>query len=292
MEDSLLEWYCKLGIAEAKRQTKIAQMYGTLMHLEIGKFLIEKVYDFDTTQSVTEQYLSDHNYWEPECKEWALKLKYDMASFIQFSIDYDLEPLGIEYVLLSEKGFGTLIDLVCNLTVEEQGHWGEVYKTGDKKGEAKLTKKAIRKRAIINFKSGRKGFYRSNGIQIECERQLWEENFPDLPLDMALNWAPNEWRDTPGYHIKDWVGDICQDEVDAVLALARVRYANKAERKEYLHITGVVSSGESLAVALQRENIEDFCSRKFSSTPITKPAQKATTNPIVKKEFKSQPLPI
>lgn len=296
MEEQLLEWHCNLGLKEARRHTKVAQMYGTLMHLEIGKYLIERVYDFDTTDVITESYLSEHNFWEPECKDWAMKLKYDMASFIQFTIDYEVEPLGIEYVLLSEKGFGTLIDLVCNLTTYEIGFdESDPYKSGPRKGQAREVKVPVRKRAIINFKSGRKGFYRSNGIQIECERQLWEENFPDLPLDMAMNWAPNEWRENPGYHIKDWVGDICQEEVDAVLALARVRYASKAERKEYLHISGVVSTSESLQAALRRENIEDFCLRKFSSQPrsekrgtakVTKPA------PAPAKEYKPAPLPI
>ena len=42
----------------------------------------------------------------------------------------------------------------------------------DRKGEPKETTKVIEKTAIINFKSGKHGFYRSNGIQIECERQF------------------------------------------------------------------------------------------------------------------------
>lgn len=276
MEQPLLEWYCKHGVAEAGRLTKVAQMYGTLMHLEIGKFLIERVYDFDTTEEVVEDYTAEHSYWEVECKEWAMKLKADMAAFIQFFFDYKIIPLGIEYVLLSEKGFGTLIDLVCMLTIEVAGDWGETYKSGDRKGEVKITKKPIQKRATINFKSGRKGFYRSNGIQIECERQLWEENFPDLPIDMAMNWAPNEWTANPGYHIKDWTGDISQEEIDAVLMLAKVRYASKAENKTYLTIKGVVSTQESLFASLQRESIEEYCNRKYGNTPDAEPVYVAT----------------
>jgi hypothetical protein len=267
MEKPLLEWHCKHGLQESERLTKVAQMYGTLMHLEIGKFLKDKVYDFDTTEAVVEDYTSEHSYWEVECKDWAMKLKYDMAAFIQFFIDYEVVPLGIEYVLLSDKGFGTLIDLVCKITVDELGDWGEVYKSGDREGQVKLTKARVQKTAIINFKSGRKGFFRSNGIQIECERELWEENFPDMPIDMAMNWAPNEWIENPGYHIKDWKGDICQEEIDAVLMLANVRYASKAQNKSYLNITGVVSTAESLYAALNRESIAEYCNRKFSSMP-------------------------
>jgi hypothetical protein len=242
-------------------------MYGTLMHLEIGKFLKEGVYDFDSTDQAVEDYTSENSYWDTDCKEWATKLKYDMAAFIQFFIDYEVVPLGIEYVLLSDKGFGTLIDLVCKITVSEKGYWGEVYKSGDRKGQPKETSERVTKTAIINFKSGRKGFYRSNGIQIECERQLWEENFPDLPIDMAMNWAPNDWTVNPGYHIKDWTGDICQNEIDAVLMLSNVRYASQAESKSYLNISGVVSTADSLYAALKRETIEEYCNRRFSSMP-------------------------
>lgn len=297
MEQPLLEWYCKHGVTEAARLTKVAQMYGTLMHLEIGKFLKEKVYDFDTTDQVVEDYTSEHSYWDTDCKEWAMKLKYDMAAFIQFFIDYEVVPLGIEYVLLSDKGFGTLIDLVCKITISEKGYWGEFYKTGDRKGEPKETSMRVTKTAIINFKSGRKGFYRSNGIQIECERQLWEENFADLPIDMAMNWAPNEWTSNPGYHVKDWKGDICQEEIDAVLMLANVRYASKAENKSYLNISGVVSTADSLFAALQRETIEEYCNRKFSSTPNT-PRKDTRTEalqamPVSKpKSFTASPMPI
>lgn len=301
MEQPLLEWYCKHGLEEASRLTKVAQMYGTLMHLEIGKFLIERVYDFNSIDEVVGNYTNEHSYWEPECNEWTMKLKYDMAAFIQFFFDYHVIPMGIEYVLLSEKGFGTLIDLVCKITISEKGFFGEVYKSGKQKGQPKETSQRTTKTAIINFKSGRKGFYRSNGIQIECERQLWEENFPDMPIDMAMNWAPNEWTSNPGYHVKDWTGDICQEEVDAVLMLANVRYAKKAENKSYLNIRGVVSTPESLSAALSRESIEEYCNRKFGNAPApmkSKPAPSikrvapSPSIPMIPQTYVPSPLPI
>ncbi|WP_285011298.1 hypothetical protein [Pedobacter faecalis] len=287
MEDPLLDWYIKHGRAEANRLLTLAQQYGTLLHLEIGKFLKEQVYDLDTTDAAVEEYTGEHGYWHQECKDWADKLKVDMLAFIQFALDYNIKPLGIEYVLLSDKGFGTLIDLVCKLTIEEQGYWGEVYKSGERKGEPKLTKKPVEKTAIINFKSGRHGFYRSNGIQIECEKQLWEENFPDIHIDMACNWSPKEWTSTPSYNFKDWTGEIDQDEIDAVLMLANVRYASKAENKQYMNISGVVSTPESLLAALGKETIEEYCNRKFSSTPFAPKRRSVPASTYV-----SAPLPI
>src|SRR5690606_26774355 len=120
-------------------------------------------------------------------------------------------------------------------------------------------------RAIINFKSGRHGFYRSNGIQIEAERQLWEENFPDLPLDAAFNWSPKDWTGgSPTYNLKDWTGDISMDEVEAVMKLADIRYASKAERKQYTSISGVLSIVDGgLDGIVKKEGISEYVGRNF-----------------------------
>lgn len=299
MERSLLEWHCKLGLAEAERYTEMKAHYGTMLHLEIGKYLIEGVYDFGTCGDIVEDYTSEKNYWQPECKNWANDLRHDMAAFIQFSFDYQIKPLGIEYVLLSERGFGTLIDLVCNMTIQVDGFSEtEVYKSGPRKGQPKECKVPREIRAIINFKSGRHGFYRNNGLQIEAERQLWEENFPDLPLDAAYNWSPKDWVTNPGYNLRDWTGDITPQEVDHVLGLAEIRYARKAENKTYLNIHGVVSTPESLDEALGRETVEEWCNRNYGNAPglTTDGGDDHGVTPTadtgVKSSFKPSPLPI
>jgi hypothetical protein len=294
MEDPLLEWYCKHGKKEAERLTKVAQHYGTLMHLEVGRFLREAVYDLDSCEQVVEAYTSSEGFWEPECKEWVSKLKYDMAAFMQFAFDYEIKPLGIEYVLLSDKGFGTLIDLVCEMTVMEDGlDYENPYKSGPRKGEPREVKVPKTIRAIVNFKSGRHGFYRTHGIQVEAERQLWEENFPDLPLDAAFNWSPKDWTAVPGYNLRDWTGDVSLAEVDHILGLAQIRYASKAENKVYLNIGGVVSTKESLLSALGKETIEEWCHRNYGNTPTASVTPTpSSVIPEINSSFKPAPLPI
>lgn len=268
MERPLLEWYCKHGLKEAGRLLEVAQHYGTLMHLEIGKFLINQMYDFDAIEGVVEDYLAENSFYQPECGEWAEKLRNDLTAFIQFYLDYRVVPLGIEYVLLSNRGYGTLIDLVCNMTIQVDGlDYDNPYKSGPRKGEPRDCKVDKTIRAIINFKSGRNGFYRSNGLQIEAERQLWEENFPDLPLDAGFNWSPKDWRgETPTYNLKDWTGDITAEEVEAVMMLSDIRYASKAEAKIHTSISGVFSIADheqDLGNVIRRENIDEFVTRKF-----------------------------
>lgn len=297
MEQPLLEWYVKHGLKEAGRLLELSQHYGTLMHLEIGKFLINQFYDFDMVDTVVEDYLSENTYYQPDCKEWPEKLRNDITAFIQFYLDYNITPLGIEYVLLSERGYGTLIDLVCNMTIQVDSlDYENPYKSGPRKGEPRECKVEKEIRAIINFKSGRHGFYRTNGLQLEAERQLWEENFPDLLLDAACNWSPKDWRGgTPSYNFKDWSGDITTAEVEAVMTLADIRYASKAESKVYTTIGGIFSiadRSEGLSNVIRREGIGEYVGRKFGHalpdeeqlSPIRRPETKV-------KEPISEPLP-
>lgn len=266
MEKPLLEWYCKLGMVEADRQLKISQHYGTLMHKLIGQWLIERKFDFGKIQEQIDEYIALNNFWQPEVYGWARKLKQDISSFCNFSIERDIQALGIEYVLVSGKGFGTLIDLVCKMDVSETGFFGETYKQGDRKGEPKETKRRKRITAIINFKSGRHAFYRSNGIQVECEKQLWEENFPDIKLDAAFNWSPKDWDIEPGYNLKDWVGEITQAEIDAVLSLAEIRFGTKAVNKRYVDIYGTQWRDKDFG-CVHISTVEEFCTKKYSNTP-------------------------
>ena len=292
---ALEDWKFSLGKKEADRQMKVRAHFGTMMHIEIGKFIMEGVYDLDKCDEVVENYTSDNNFWDNDCTLWAHELKEDMLAFVQFYNDYEIVPLGLEYVLLSDsRGFGTPIDLVCYMTVTEKGYWGEVYKSGDRKGEPKETAKRIKKRAIINFKSGRKGFYETHGIQMECEKLLWDENFPESPIDIAMNWAPADWKTTPGYKTKEWQGTTSQAEINAILVLAQIRYQAKAEKRQYMNISGVISTADSVAGALQFEDVEDFCNRKFGNTPNKKRKHKATEakQAALPKTFTSSAIPI
>lgn len=293
---ALEEWKFQHGKKESERLLKVAAHYGTMMHIEVGKFIMEKVYDLDLCEQVVENYTSDNNFWDNDCSEWANKLKEDMLSFVQFYIDYEVVPLGLEYVLLSDqRGFGTPIDLVCLLTVLEDGlDYENPYKSGERKGQPREVKVKVQKRAIINFKSGRKGFYETHGIQMECERLLWDENFPASPIDIAMNWAPADWKTTPKYKVKEWQGTTSNEEIEAILKLAQIRYQAKAEKSKYISMSGCISTAESLAGAVQFEDVEDFCNRKFGNTPNKKRQYKATEakQAALTKTFTSSALPI
>lgn len=266
MERPLLEWYAKNGMVEANRLLRDSQHYGTLMHKIIGKWLISNNIDFGTFQDEVDEYCGEHHYYSPEVPGWAKKLKSDVAAFCFFTYERNIKPIGIEYVLLSDKGFGTLIDLVCHMDISETGFFGDTYASGVNKGHPKETKKRKRVTAVINFKSGRHQFYRTNGIQIECEKQLFEENFPDIKIDCAFNWSPKDWDINPGYNLKDWTGEISQNEIDAVLSLAEIRFGTKAVNKKYVDIYGTQWRDREFG-CVHISTVEEFCTKRYSNTP-------------------------
>lgn len=263
MPYNLLEWYAKYGIKEAKRMLKIAQHYGTLMHIEIGKFCQILEYDFDGCELAVEAYTSFNNFWEPECAEWKWKLKQDMIAWAQFVHDTKLKCIAVEMVLCSSKGFATAIDIVADMDVEVKGFYGEVYKSGKNAGQPKETIEVERKRVLINMKSGRHGFYANNGLQVAAEKILFEENFPDIKIDCIFNWAPSEWQSATGdkYKTKDWTGLIDMREIDCMFKLAEVKFRDKISEKELMSIHGSVSYGASPVSNINFEKVIEMVRR-------------------------------
>lgn len=248
MAHSLLEWYCRHGLEEARRIANTAAKYGTLMHIEIGKFCQSLTYNFDAIDQVVEDYLAAESFWQPECKEWPWRLKQDMAAWAEFVFDTRLKCIAVEMVLCSAKGYATAIDVVCDLDLPVKGFHGETYVQGPRKGQPKETIKAVRKRALINMKSGRHAFYSNNGLQVAAEALLFTENFPDIQIEAALNWAPSDWESPQSdgkYKLKDWTGQVDPRELTCMFELAEVKFRDKLQAKERLNIYGEVLYGNS-----------------------------------------------
>lgn len=252
MPTQLLDWYIGLGKEEATRQAETSAHYGTMMHEQIAKYSVNHEFDFsyENVQDVINRYCESHDsFFQPEVAyKWPRALQEDMAAWIQFEADVSLKVLAVELVLTSTTGFGTAIDIVADAYISEYGPTGELLKSGPNKGEQKMGKVPQKRRVLINMKSGRKGIYDSHRIQLEFEKRIFEENFPDIKIDYIYNWAPNDWEtDKPTYKLVDQTGKTSEKEFRAILDLAQVRFTDKLPDKKYVSIFGKYSQGNELS---------------------------------------------
>lgn len=234
--------------------------YGTFLHIQIADFLINKNYNLDELKGKLKQYI--------ECEKlpfkfinYADELKKDMLSFAKFCIDTNLKPLAIEIVLAHpDNCYGGAIDLVCELDLEIKCFHGEVYKTGKRKGQPKQTVKRERVRAIGDFKSGRKGFYESHKIQLKAYQEMWNVNYPNIPVDYTFNWSPKEWRNEPSYNLEDQTNSKECEKLPHLIEIAKIQ--NRDINGKIVSCGGIIKMGELLTFNIQEYSIQEYVNKK------------------------------
>jgi len=227
----LIKWYAEHGYDKAKAMAQEAADYGTLMHIEAATMMINKTYDLEAVGTLVSNYVRELGYSPRLVRPWAEKLKKDLLAFAQFAIDVNLQPVAIECILADEElGLAGAIDLVAHMDVTETGFWGETYKTGPRAGEPKATKRTIRVLAIVDLKSGRKGFYESHELQVEAYGRMWNSFFKENQVARIFNWSPKDWRgEKPSYNLKDQTDGAKAAKLDNMLAIAKIEAASREQ---------------------------------------------------------------
>ena len=212
----LIDWIADKGKEEAERYKNERADYGTFMHACFEELLINKEYDLDSLQENLKNYIekkslpSDFIYYADD-------LKKDILAFAQFVIDYDVTPIAVEIALKSERGYAGMVDCICEMSEKKESD-----------------KKII---AIIDFKSGRKGFYEEYAIQLHFYKMLVEENYPDLHIDKLFNFSPKAWRTSPTYNLKEQTKAESAKKIPALLELANLE---GDEERIYTHVAGTI----------------------------------------------------
>ena len=258
--EHLINWKVELGVEESEAFMMERAAYGTYMHKEICDFMLTKKIDYDT---LSDRILDWGFRIGRETKHWYWELRKDLLSFQQFASDVNLEPFAIEVVLASKDGIAGALDLVCKLDVEETGFFGEEYKSGEKKGQPKETKRKVRVRAILDFKSGKKGFYDSHIVQLHMYRKMWNENFPSVPIERLFNWAPKDWRDNVGYSLTEktdkWIGQL----MTPIIEMNKIRVANdNVKPRDFMKVSGIGIFGTDVADNYSKTNIVEHIKNK------------------------------
>ena len=224
----LIKWIADLGYEESRNYAQERADYGTFMHIEIAELLISRRYDTDKLKKKLKAYIEEHKL-PVDFINHADELKKDMLAFAQFMVDCKVKPLAIEIVLAHPTdGYAGAIDLVCEMEMYISEHRGEIYKTGVNKGKPRKTKELEKFRAIIDFKSGRKGFYEEHEVQLQSYAEMWQIHFPNKKVDRVFNWSPKEWRNAPTYNLKDQTQARSRAKLQYLVELNRIEMSKRS----------------------------------------------------------------
>lgn len=254
----LIDWKLSKGATEADRYTTERMFYGTLMHTEAAKLLIAKRYDQADIAGIVRDYFAENGLsYSPGA--WEYELKKDLLALAAWVKEYEVKPLAVELPLYSSTyGVASCVDLVCELSIEEKGFWGETYKSGPQKGQPKETKQRNRRFAIVDFKSGKRSYSSvNNELQLLFYQEIVKANFPEFAnTDFLLfNWHPKDWQSEPGCHLMEQTEKHSLRELEIYAELYHLQHDLGKNTK--LFMSGVIDLSGDLSENYQRKTWEE-----------------------------------
>lgn len=217
----LIKWIAEMGQREAKRYAEIKAHYGTLMHELCGRLLIDEVMDLESIDVDVSACKNKHGLTSEDVKGWEDELRKDLLAWAQFIQDRNVSPLAIEVAAIHESGYAGAIDLVCMI---------------DHKG--KDEKEPRRVRAIIDMKSGKKGFYEAHEIQLHAYKSAWNATFGNMPVERVYNWSPKAWRTSPSYNLKDQTDSSSAKKLQSLVDISAIERGKR--EKTVLKVGGIL----------------------------------------------------
>ena len=199
---ALLDWMIANGKDGSTEKRDLAAAYGTFMHGEFEKLIINRRYDFDSVPASMLAYMERENLPEKVFDEWLPKIRKDVLAFAQFIKDWNVKPLAVEIGLYHPQfHYAGCLDLPCVMT------------------DPKTGKSFV---AIVDFKSGRKGFYEEHELQLHLYKEMWNIHYPETPVTRVFNFSPKDWRKSPTYNLKDQTDSANAKKLPYLLALATI----------------------------------------------------------------------
>lgn len=231
----LTSWKVGMGKEASEAYTMDRANYGTFIHGQLAGLMLNRTYNLDNVYEEISKYAERNCLPVSFADSHEEEAKADIISFAKWMRDYDVRPYAIEIAIYSPTlKIAGMIDCVCSM---------RKYPIDDKK-EANNPERI---NAIVDFKSGKKGFHDEYKIQLELYRQMWNENFPDTPIEQIFNIAPKDWLGTvkkqPSYSFEEQTNDPILAQIPHLLAIFSLR---DTDERKVVNMTGTISLDEPI----------------------------------------------
>lgn len=221
MPKQLLDWMLRMGKEQAEAYSEERAHYGTFLHQEFARLFQYGEYDINSMDGQLVMYMEKHNL-SAAFKQNLGELKKDLIALSSWAVEYQVKPLAMELVLTHPDGYAGAIDLICELTIKEDGLTDEVYKSGKNKGKKKPGKVERTITAVVDLKSGRHGFSEDYEIQLQSYKNMVEHHYPDVKIDKLYNLSPKAWRSAPSFNFTDQTGKVAAEKLTHMVAIAKL----------------------------------------------------------------------
>ncbi len=267
----LIQWIANKGIEEAERYKGERAAYGTFMHAAFEELLINRAYDLDGLKGKLKEYIEVYRLPD-DFIYYADDLKKDVLAFAQFVLDYDVRPLAVEIALIHPYyKYAGMIDCPCTM-------------------RAKIGSDD-RINAIVDFKSGRKGFYEESEIQLGMYRDMWNVNFEQFPVTRIFNFSPKDWRKRPSYNLKEQTDSPNIRKIPYLLEIAAIE--DEKRDNTFTTVSGEISldNEPDLTNNIVSLTLAELVKSKAPAEKKKPKPEKAVTVEDLKKDPEPEPQP-
>ncbi len=250
----LERWRADLGNDRYFSELKRLAAYGTWMHTMWNQALMSGELILDEGFLIKEMtdYLTKNNL-NIDTSKWLDAIQEDLLAFAAWVLEYKPVVLAIEPVMVHPDGYAGALDMVCRITITEKGYYGEVLKSGPNEGKPKESSRERTIVAIVDGKSGRKGFYENHEIQLNAYRSIWNHHFggTEYEVEKIFNLSPKNWRGEPKFSFKDQTDRPSHALLPYIIASFKADPNCGTEPPPIKHISGHVKLGEPIAEMIQ-----------------------------------------
>lgn len=180
--EGFANWYGNVGTAHAKAYARYRADYGTQMHIEIVELVRAGRGSFEEIAKRQTEYCKANGYgWALD--SWIPDILRDILAFLKFVKDNNVSFVFAELAVYSDEyGVAGSIDFGIQLDFNR----GRVN-------------------ALLDLKSGRKGFYEGHALQLQVYKKLWNDLFKEhFEVTHVFNWAPKAWRQSSRKEMSEW----------------------------------------------------------------------------------------